>query len=275
MVFVPEFTPKFENDGLAHWFVFHRGAMLVRLCEDKAITPFSAESPVPETDMSRRIYLGQLDGTPCYAIEALNDCCEAPDKVFLGLRKLFGLIGDGFYQAAARAVQLLHWDHTHQYCGRCGARTETNSGEHAKSCPACGLVSYPRISPAVICAITSGNQILLARRTSMDYFSVIAGFVEPGETLEVCLRREIREEVGVEIKNIKYFGSQSWPFPHSLMVAFTAEYAGGEIAVDGTEIEEAAWFTAKDLPPMPPPVSIARRLVNWFVEKNRGHSPAV
>lgn len=276
MVFVPEVFPaEIEVGGLAHWFVFHRGAMLVRLCEGKAFIPCSAGGPLPERDMAQKIYVGRLDGITCYAVEALNDCCDMPDMAFLGLRKLFGLIGDGYYQAAARAVQLLHWDHTHRYCGQCGAQTETKTDEHAKYCPVCGLVSYPRISPAVICAITRGDRILMARRTSMNYYSVIAGFVEPGETLEQCLRREIREEVGVEIKNIRYFGSQSWPFPHSLMIAFTAEYAGGEITVDGVEIEDAGWFTAKDLPPMPPPVSIARRLVNWFAEKNQGRSPAV
>lgn len=270
MVFMPEVFPKLQIEGPAHWFVFHRGSLLVCLGEGKAAAvPISADVPVPETDMVRKIYLGQLDGRPCYAVEVSKSCCDLPDTDFLELRKLSGLLGESLYQVAGRAVQLLHWDHTHQFCGRCGARTETKADEHAKSCPTCGLVCYPRISPAVICAITSGNQILLARRASMNYYSVIAGFVEPGETLEVCLRREIREEVGVEIKNIRYFDSQSWPFPHSLMVAFTAEYAGGEIVADGVEIEEAGWFTAKNLPPLPPSVSIARRLVNWFAEQYR------
>ena len=268
MVFMPGVFPKLETEGLAHWFVFHRGAMLVRLAEGKATIPTFAGRQAPGPDMTREIYFGQLDGTPCYAVETPDGRCDLPGMVFLGLRNLFGLMGDDFYQAAARAVQLLHWDHTHQYCGRCGARTETKAGEHAKTCPACGLLSYPRISPAVICAITRGDQILLARRPAMKYFSVIAGFVEPGETLEACLRREIREEVGIEIKNTGYFGSQSWPFPHSLMVAFTAEYAGGEIIADGMEIEEAGWYKAKNLPPLPPPVSIANRLINWFIEKH-------
>jgi NAD+ diphosphatase len=262
-------SPDLETESPAHWFIFHRGSLLVCLYDGNVAIPLSSDVPVPEPDMVRKIYLGQLDGRPCYAVEVSNSCCDLPDTDFLGLRKLSGLLGESLYQVAGRAAQLLHWDHTHQYCGRCGARTETKAGEHAKSCPTCGLVCYPRISPAVICAITSGNQILLARRSSMDYYSVIAGFVEPGETLEVCLRREIREEVGVEIKNINYFDSQSWPFPHSLMVAFTAEYAGGEIVADGVEIKEAGWFTAKNLPPLPPSVSIARRLVNWFAEQYR------
>jgi NAD+ diphosphatase len=269
MVFVPEVFSKLHDSGMARWFVFHRGELLVRLSEGKADIPFAADAPAPGADMNRKIYLGQLDGSPCYAVEVMDDSFDMPEMSFLSLRKLFSLMGEGTCQAAGRAAQLLHWDHTHQYCGRCGARTETKDDEHAKCCPACGLVSYPRISPAVICAITSGNQILLARRAAMKHYSVIAGFVESGETLEACLRREIREEVGVEIKNAKYFDSQPWPFPHSLMLAFTAEYAGGEIAVDGLEIEEAGWFTAKNLPLLPPPVSIASRLVNWFIEKNK------
>lgn len=275
MVFLPEVFPKLEINGLAHWFIFHNGELLVILGEGKAAVPFSADGPVSEPDIIRKIYLGQLDGRPCYAVEVSNNCCDLSDTAFLGLRKLSGLMGGAFYQVAGRAVQLLHWDQTHQYCGRCGAQTETKADEHARVCPACGLVSYPRISPAVICAITSGERILLARRAGLKFYSVLAGFVDPGETLEECLRREIREEVGVEIKNINYFGSQSWPFPHSLMVGFTAEYAGGDIVVDGVEIEEAGWYTVKNLPPLPDPVSIARRLVNWFAEKYQGYSSAL
>lgn len=269
---MPEVFPKAGINGLTHWFVFHNGELLVILREGKATVPLSYDGPVPGPDIIRKIYLGQLDGRPCYAVEVSNNCCDLPDTAFLGLRKLSGLMGEIFYQVAGRAVQLLHWDQTHQYCGRCGAQTETKAGEHAKVCPACGLVSYPRISPAVICAITSGERILLARRAGLKFYSVLAGFVDPGETLEECLRREIREEVGVEIKNINYFGSQSWPFPHSLMIGFTAEYAGGDIVADGVEIEEAGWYTANNLPPLPDPVSIARRLVNWYVEKYQGYS---
>jgi len=121
-------------------------------------------------------------------------------------------------------------------------------------------------------AVIQDNQILLThvrRSPPISYYSVIAGFVEPGETLEECVRREVKEEIGLEVKNIKYFGSQSWPFPDSLMVAFTAHYAGGRIAIDETEIVDAGWFRADSLPRIPDKASISRRLIDWFVETHQ------
>ena len=140
--------------------------------------------------------------------------------------------------------------------------------ERAKRCPACGLVNYPRLSPAVIVAVIKGDQILLARnkRFRAPFYSVLAGFVEPGETLEQCVQREIHEEVGLSVKNIRYFGSQPWPFPNSLMIGFVADYAGGEIAVDNSELMEAGWFSAESLPVLPSPISIAWQLIDWFAK---------
>ncbi len=149
-------------------------------------------------------------------------------------------------------------------------------GERAKKCPNCGLTNYPRLSPAIIIAVVrpteQGNRLLLARnhRFPSGRYSVIAGFVEPGESLEECAQREVREEVGIRIKNICYFGSQSWPFPNSLMVGFTAEYDSGTLVLEAAEIAEAQWFAADHLPLLPPKMSIARRLIDWFVEENGG-----
>jgi NAD+ diphosphatase len=130
------------------------------------------------------------------------------------------------------------------------------------------LVNYPRLSPAIIVAVLKNNQILLARnkRFKLPFYSVLAGFVEPGETLEECVQREIREEVGIMTKNIRYFGSQPWPFPNSLMIAFVADYADGEITIDGSEIIDAAWFSKGELPQIPPTISIARQLIDWFTK---------
>jgi NAD+ diphosphatase len=267
MVFVPETAPIMQVEGFAHWFVFCRETMLVCLHGGEAVIPYADAGPVPETDIIRKVYLGRLDGCPCYAAEVLHDQLILPGMEFLGLRKLSGLFDEGIYRAAGRAAQLLYWDRTHQYCGRCGTRTETKADEYARCCPGCGLISYPHNSPAVIGVITRGDQILLARRAGLKFYSVLAGFVEPGETPEECLRREVREEVGVEIRNVKYFGSQSWPYhPHSLMIAYSAEYAGGEIVIDRKEIEDAGWYTKEDLPELPHPVSIARRMVDWFID---------
>jgi NAD+ diphosphatase len=268
MNFVPEAAPMLHVEGFAHWFVFYGETLLVHLRGGGTALPFTADGPVPEPDVVRKVYLGRLDGCPCYAAEVLHDQFVLPGMEFLGLKKLSGLLEEGIYRVAGRAVQLLHWDRTHQYCGRCGTRTETKADEYARCCPACGLVSYPHNSPAVIGVITRGEQILLARRAGLKFYSVLAGFVEPGETLEECLRREVREEVGIKIENINYFGSQSWPYhPHSLMIAYTAGYAGGEIVTDRKEIEDAGWYTKEYLPELPDPVSIARRMVDWFVAR--------
>ena len=163
----------------------------------------------------------------------------------------------------------MDWDRDDQYCSRCGTKNERRSEERAKQCPACGSVSFPRISPAVIVLVERDGKALLARsgRFPEGLFSTIAGFVEPGETLEDAVRREVREETGIDVKNIRYFGSQPWPFPDSLMVGFTAEYAGGEITVDDNEILDARWFGAENLPEIPGKVSIARALIDWFLRK--------
>jgi NAD+ diphosphatase len=175
---------------------------------------------------------------------------------------------------AGRAVQIVAWDLTHRFCSRCATPTPPLAGERAKKCPACGLVSYPRLTPAVIVAVQRGNTILLARNAAFTaaFYSVLAGFVEPGETLEGTVRREIREEVGIEVRDIRYFGSQPWPFPHSLMIGFTANWAAGELRIDERELADAGWFAADALPTIPPKLSIARRLIDAFVaeESERG-----
>lgn len=173
------------------------------------------------------------------------------------------------WAVAGRAVQLVEWARTSRYCGRCGTPCELVVGERAMRCPACCLVAYPRLAPAVIVLVRRGDEALLARnrRFRGATFSTVAGFVEPGETLEEAVRREVAEEVGVGLGEITYFSSQPWPFPHSLMIGFVAQWHSGEIEVDGEEIVEARWFRADHLPDLPPPVSIARRLIEqWRAE---------
>jgi NAD+ diphosphatase len=161
----------------------------------------------------------------------------------------------------------VEWARTSRYCGRCGTATELAPHERAAHCPACGLNAYPRIAPAVIVIVENGDRILLARGAAFPpgMFSALAGFAEPGEPLAETVRREIREEVGIEVRDVRYFDSQPWPFPHSLMIGFFATYAGGELTPDGVEIVEADWFGADGLPNVPPPLSIARRLIDdWL-----------
>ncbi len=217
-------------------------------------------------------FLGDLAGVACIAVNLPDDAPEPAGMRYAGLRALFFKVDDALLALAARAFQVVDWDRTHRYCGRCATPTRDRANERAKECPACGLVAYPRVSPAMMALVTRGRDILLARahRFPPGMYSALAGFVEPGETIEDCIRREVREEVGVEVGALTYFASQSWAFPHSLMIAFTAEYAAGDIRLDDAEIAEARWFPADALPKLPPSVSIARRLIDATAARLRG-----
>jgi NAD+ diphosphatase len=214
-------------------------------------------------------FLGMLDQVPCLAAPLREDV-TLPDSLELAAaRGLFGRIDETLFGVAGRALAIAEWDRTHRFCGRCGTATELMPAERARRCPSCATPFYPRIAPAVIVLVHRGEEILLARNASFPrpWFSALAGFVEPGESLEEAAAREVREEVGVELTDIQYFGSQPWPFGRSLMIGFNARYAGGEIRVDGSEIAEARWFRANDLPQIPPKLSIARQLIDHWLER--------
>jgi NAD+ diphosphatase len=206
--------------------------------------------------------VGHLHGLSCYAADVAQ-FPEIPSGEATPLRAIFPLAGADTFALAGRAAQLLDWQKQHRYCGQCGTKTAMKSGELVMQCPSCGLLAYPRISPAVMVLVRDGDKLLLARSPHFKpgVFSALAGFVEPGETLEECAAREVREEVGIEINGLRYFHSQPWPFPNSLMVAFFADYAGGTITPDPSEIEAADWFLPDALPMLPEPVSISRRLI--------------
>jgi NAD+ diphosphatase len=192
-----------------------------------------------------------------------------PGAELIGLRAFYDLVPSETVAQAYLARQLLHWRVTHRFCGVCGAPLARDPKERAMSCASCGHVAYPRINPVVITLVYRGDQILLARKAAGIYpfWSLIAGFVETNETLEETVAREIAEEVGLKVRNIRYAASQSWPYPNNLMIGFTAEYAEGEITPDGEEISEAAWFDRNRLPAIPSRVSIARRLIDAFLAR--------
>lgn len=219
-------------------------------------------------DPERPLLVGEWDGRPCYAAEVDSLPDHAPGELTL-LRPLYGMAGAEAFAIAGRASLLMDWRRNHRFCGRCGTPTTMKSDEFAMACPSCGLLAYPRISPAVMVLVERGNDLLLARSPHFrpGMFSALAGFVEAGETIEQCAVREVREEVGVEITNLRYFRSQPWPFPDSLMIAFFADYAGGEITPDPSEIEDAGWFPRDQLPPLPNPESIARHLIDAACRK--------
>jgi NAD+ diphosphatase len=208
-------------------------------------------------------FLGHLDRLPCIAVD--EDAPSGDDGAgFVGLRELWGEVDEPVWAIAGRAVQVVAWDRGHQFCGRCAEPTEPMTEERARRCPKCALVAYPRLAPAVIVLIERADgKVLLARnaRFPEGVYSCVAGFVEPGETLEETVRREVREEVGIEVDDLRYFGSQPWPFPHSLMIGFFARHARGDLLPDGDEIAEAGWFSHLDLPGLPGEISIARALI--------------
>jgi NAD+ diphosphatase len=252
----------------AHWFLVHAGGLVVRPEGDGVALPRRADVLALGLDPEAAHYIGRLHERDCFAL-ALEDAALREPWAAHGLRALYTPLGDDLFVAAGRAVQIAAFASTHRFCGRCGAATRLAEGEHSVRCQACDLSFYPRVAPAIIVLIRRGEQALLAHagRFRAGMYSTLAGFVEAGESLEQTLVREVREEVGIEVANIRYFGSQPWPFPHSLMVGFTADYAGGDIQVDGEEIVDARWFSPDDLPGIPPSPSIARKLIDaWLAE---------
>lgn len=215
-------------------------------------------------------FVGIVDRQAWWAVDVPSEASDPSYGAAVDLRAFYGMAPEHHWLAAGRAVQIVEWARTHRHCGRCGAPTSpADAGERAMRCTACGLLAFPRLSPAMITLVTRGEpgpeqEVLLARgvQWTVPMYSCLAGFVEPGESLESAVVREVLEEVAVEVRNPSYFGSQPWPFPNSLMIGFTAEYESGEIACDPTEIADAGWYRRDRLPMVPPGISIARRLID-------------
>ncbi len=284
MHFVPGLEEPGRSAGPAWWFLF-RGAKLLlaeEAPEQAAAQPAArrggaapllqvphGQAPLPP---GRRHYLGTLEGEPAYAGEVEEGLTLPPGLSGVPMRGLWSALPEELFWVAGRACQVIEWERTHRYCGRCGSALVPKRGERAKECPDCGLAVFPRISPAMIVAVEKDGRILLARnrRRGLPIYSVLAGFVDPGETLEQCVHREVMEEVGIRIRNLRYFGSQPWPFPSNLMLAFTAEHASGRISIDREELLEADWYEPERLPPIPDGVTIARQMIDAFVRRQRG-----
>lgn len=265
-MFVPALSSKLEHDRRT-WLVAHPKGLVARREDDRIVFPTDDEVAALGLRTEDAQRLGTLDDTDALAI-AYERRVEPPFEL-LPLRVLAALLDPERFGVAGRAMHTCDWLTTSRFCGRCGTRTARVDGERSMACPACGLHVYPRISPAIITLIRKGDLALLASNAKFPgaFYSTLAGFAEIGEALEETLVREVREEVGVAVTNVRYFGSQPWPFPNSLMIAFTAEWASGEIAIDPAEISDAKWFAADALPMIPPPLSIARRLIDaWIAE---------
>ena len=269
--FVPAIDPLSGTGERGSWFIFRKHKLMIMESGAGVEVPFISSPGELGVKTRPERYMGTLDGRPCYYAEAEDDRCPE-GAAYRGLRYLYGRLEESDHKLAMRAIHLVEWEKNEQYCGRCGGEKTMKQGVNARECRRCGHVTFPRISPAVIVLVERDGMALLARATRFteNMYSVLAGFVEPGETLEETVAREIEEEVGITVRNVRYFGSQPWPFPDSLMIGFTAEYAGGEIRVDDSEIETAAWFRPEGMPAIPGRISIARQLIDWFLEKEQG-----
>jgi len=255
--------PKTTND---HYFLFCNNELLVKSENNNAIIPTTLD--IEHLNLINVQYLGSLNGENYYCGEINKDAVISDNMYFSTLRALSHHLTLDMFWIGGRAIQIVNFYTDHKYCGRCGSTTQNVIGERSTKCTKCGFVNYPRISPAIIVAVVRGDKLLLAHNKGFtkDLYSTVAGFAEAGETLEECVVREVQEETGITVKNIKYFGNQPWPFPNSLMVGFTAEYASGEIQVDGEEIDDAGWYSSSQMPLTPDSISIAKKLINWFTQ---------
>jgi NAD+ diphosphatase len=270
-MFRPDNKPPVTTDDELH-IVFQGGQMLSDMRSRTGC--LIAREQVLRSGWTelRRHFLGYWGDQPCYVLEI--DTVDQPDPMQYQKGSLYHILGrvdEQLFALAGRASQLLDWERDHRFCGRCGNQMRVDLQERAMRCDPCRTINFPRIAPCVIVLVTRGDELLLARNANFPQpmYSTLAGFIEAGETAEQTVQREVREEVGVEIANMRYFHSQSWPFPNQLMLGFFAEYAGGEIVCDLTEIADARWFHYSDLPMIPPTSSISGQLIHHYIESLR------
>lgn len=263
--------PPDPRSANALCFAFRGNEILVATEDGRARIPIVRQ--VGMDDDAPWLDVGEVGGVRCVAVGVGQaDAPAPPGCEWMPLRASFRVLTADEFRMAGRASEIVEWERAHRFCGRCGGRTEACGEPLARRCAECGSLHFPRLSPAVLVSVTRGDRILLARSPHFapGMFSTLAGFVDPGESLEETVVREVREEVGIRIANVRYFGSQPWPFPSSLMVAFTADHAGGELTPDPAEIEEAAWYAVDEIPLVPPPISLARALIDHFVREHGG-----
>jgi len=266
-LFLSQLFPTPALNQLTLWFIFKAEEILLCKTGDTYTVPQLTQLSILQSHIKQQHYLGTYGTINCHVLEVAETTPPPEGMLFHPFRGAHQLSTDeDIFLIAARAKQILTWNKATQFCGHCGHETHTSDKERAKICAHCHVLFYPQISPVVLALIWRKNEILLARSPHFqkDVYSLLAGFVEPGETLEQTVAREVKEEVGVSLKNIQYFGSQPWPFPSNLMIGFIAEYDQGEIVMDPTEIEDAQWFSLDALPLLPNPMSLSRRMIDNF-----------
>ena len=267
--FTPAIFPPDDFGGTEHWFVFRKRELLVTA---DGQLPSKDELSPHELNPERSLYLGTLGEAHCFGAQVPEGSTAPDGMTYRDLIMLYASLEMTLHAVGGRAVQLVEWDRTHRLCGACGAPTDVSKIDRSRICSKCSLAQFPRLSPAIIVTVERENEILLARSPHFPpgIFSTIAGFVEPGESAEEAVAREVREEVGVEVGEVRYFASQPWPFPNSLMLGYTAVWKSGEIAIDGEEIEAAQWFRSDDMPTrFPGAISISQWLIDDFLKRCR------
>ncbi|OOM16048.1 NAD(+) diphosphatase [Clostridium saccharobutylicum] len=250
-------------------FMFFKGNLLIKKKDDNITIPIFDDIKKLNIKYENDFFIGTIGEKCCFAVEAIQEVDLFGSFELMPLYEFGSFVKEELFLAAGRATQILNWDKTHRFCGKCGSKTENKNDEIAKFCPNCNNVMYPVICPAIIVAVINDDKILLAHNKGFknNKYSLIAGFVEAGEDLESAVKREVFEEVGIKIKNINYYTSSPWSFPNSLMIGFTAEYESGEIKVDGEEIMHADWFTKDNFPNIPDKFTLARKIIDSFTDK--------
>lgn len=256
---------KGTPESTGYWFIFSENQLLINASQ----TPFEGKTFAPETlgikpDFS--MLFGYYNSVPCF-LGIIDPSQKTPSMSAVTLRSLFGVVDDDYFALAGKALQILHHRREHIYCSKCATPMEDRSEELARVCPSCGFICFPRVSPAVIMSVVKDDHILLGRSPhfTKDMYSTLAGFVEAGETLEEAVAREVLEETNIVVEKVNYVASQPWPFPHSVMIGYSAQYKEGKIKIDRKELEDAGWYHYKDLPKLPSRITIARLLIDNFI----------
>lgn len=266
--FVPNHDMQPESDNGDAWYFPFIGSELVCKSHQGAPEPITADDfRWLDLDVVHKHFLGHFGNRACFALRVGGQVPEGFQAV--GLRGLLGRTSQSLFYLAGRALQVVDWSESHQFCGRCGSPMQDHPRDRARQCSECRLINYPRLSPSIIVLVTRGEEMLLARNANWPngMYSTLAGFVEAGESIEQTVHREVMEEVGLKVANLRYFGSQSWPFPNSLMLGFHADYHSGDIVCQPGEIADAQWFTKDSLPQTPPKTAISGWLIHEFMSQ--------
>lgn len=269
--FIRAYPPAQPGDGPVRWLLFQKEALVLGGTADAPSLIADMTHPVTLL-ASPPLFLGTLDAVNYVASDMPADAPLPEGLQTIGLRSAFGKLNEAEFSIAGYASQMLLWQRSSRFCPVCAGPTEQVGGDWGRRCTVCGFSRYPQISPAILALVHNGDRVLLTHKPGWGpMFSIIAGFVEPNESLEACVHREVLEESGLRLGAVTYYGSQGWPFPAQLMIGFMCQYSAGEIAIDDKELDEARWFHVDDLPPLPGAISLSRQLLDaWVAARGRG-----